>query len=67
MEVVEVCGVSDVDEAGADELRGRRTPDELVMHHGVFQVMTLIAPYLAESYLYLYEQAYSLYKEVSGQ
>lgn len=50
-----------------DELRGRRTPDELVMHHGVFQVMTLIAPYLAESYLYLYEQAYSLYKEVSGQ
>ncbi len=47
-------------------LRGGEPPTNVLMHQGVFQVMSLIAPYFAEHQKSFYENCQALYREVLG-
>ncbi len=48
-------------------LRGGHVSANVLMHQGVFQVMSLIAPYFAEHQRGFYENCQALYHEVLGK
>ena len=45
-----------------DLLRGRKQANQLVIHQGVFQVMSLVAPYLAPAYRSFFDECCELYE-----
>ncbi len=43
------------------QLRQQEASDEVLIHQGVFQLMSLVAPYLAEDFRYFYEESRALF------
>jgi AcrR family transcriptional regulator len=46
------------------QLRTSETPSHLLMHQGVFQVMSLLAPYFTEQHREFYDGCHAFYQEV---
>ncbi|MBB3047267.1 AcrR family transcriptional regulator [Litorivivens lipolytica] len=49
-----------------DLLRNNNPPEQLQIHQGVFQVMSLIAPYLTEGYRSFYDECCELYDSLTA-
>lgn len=49
-----------------DLLRNNNPPEQLQIHQGVFQVMSLIAPHLTESYRSFYDECCELYDSLTA-
>ena len=44
-----------------EQLRVQGTPDQLLIHHGVFQIMSMVAPHLSPQHRSIYEESCELY------
>lgn len=49
-----------------DRLRNNNPPEQLQIHQGVFQVMSLIAPHLTEGYRSFYDECCELYDSLTA-
>lgn len=47
-----------------DNLLSKNTPDPLAIHQGVFQIVSLAAPYLSPQHRYVYDECSSLYEHL---
>lgn len=49
-----------------DRLRSQNANDQLLIHQGVFQVMSLVAPYLAPAYRSFFDESCELYDSLTA-
>lgn len=49
-----------------DLLRNNNAPEQLQIHQGVFQVMSLIAPHLTENYRSFYDDCCELFDSLTA-
>ncbi|MBD2857689.1 TetR/AcrR family transcriptional regulator [Spongiibacter sp. KMU-158] len=48
-----------------NQLRQQEASNEVLIHQGVFQLMSLVAPYLAEDFRYFYEESRALFEALT--
>ena len=50
-----------------DQLRKQDMPDQLLIHQGVFQIMSLVAPHLIDEFQGFYQECAETYEELAAQ